>query len=56
MARKNMISKTGTKGSKAHFVTRGTPKVQVGPSGGVNIGTPTHCTAKRAAGNVKQGY
>lgn len=47
--------KTPTKGPKPSFNTAsGGSNVSVSPGkGGVNIGTPTHCTSKRSAGNVR---
>lgn len=53
------VRKTSTKTSaSAHFPKTGAGGKAVRVSegkGGVNIGTPTHCTSKRAASNVKAG-
>ena len=53
-----IVSKTSRKSPGAHFPkSKGGTGVKVSPGkGGVNIGTPTHCTAKRAEPNVKSGY
>lgn len=52
-----MIDKTTKKGAKsANPTAAGGTGVRVSPGkGGVNIGTATHCEAKRAHANVK-GY
>lgn len=47
----------GSRGASFPKSGQGGGGVKVSPGkGGVNIGTPTRCTSKRSADNLKAGY
>lgn len=54
-----LVGRTSRKGAQAHFpkTGQGGKAVKVSPGkGGHKLGTPTHCTSKRAHSNVKTSY